>query len=244
MNTPKTIEVLDYPIFVDKLVPNKMPVKGIINTINPHSYCVAQKDAEFKKALQASDIILPDGVGIVWAAKVLKKQNIAKIAGFDMFMHTMQVLQQQSGSCFFLGASNQTLEKIKARAAVDFPQVTVHTFSPPYKPEFSKQDNQTMVATVNNAKPDVLFVGLTAPKQEKWIYNNKQFLDVETTCAIGAVFDFYAGTVQRPSKFWIDLGLEWLPRLVKEPKRLFYRNFVSTPKFMLYVLKQRVFGKK
>lgn len=244
MKEPNTIEVLNYQIFTDKLVPNQMPVKGVINTINPHSYCVSKQDSLFAEALKASTIILPDGVGIVWAAKFLKKATISKIAGYDIFIHTMTVLNQQSGSCFFLGASNDTLDKIKKRAATDFPNVTVNAFSPPYKPQFSDADNALMVATVNNAKPDVLFVGLTAPKQEKWVHLNKQNLEVETICAIGAVFDFYAGTVVRPSKFWIDLGLEWLPRLVKEPRRLFYRNFVSTPKFVLYVLKDRFFKRK
>lgn len=239
MKSPNTIEVLNYQIFTDKLVPNQMPVKGIINTINPHSYCVTKKDKLFEQALMASDILLPDGVGIVWAAKFLKKQNISKIAGYDIFMHTMQVLNNNSGSCFFLGASNQTLDKIKQRAAIDFPNVTVNVFSPPYKPQFSDEDNALMVAEVNKANPDVLFVGLTAPKQEKWVHLNKKNLKVDTICAIGAVFDFYAGTVQRPSKFWIDLGLEWLPRLVKEPKRLFYRNFVSTPKFIFYVFQHK-----
>lgn len=241
MKSSNTIDVLNYQVFTDNLVPNQMPATGIINTINPHSYCVAKQDKVFAQALMASDILLPDGVGIVWAAKFLKQQKINKIAGYDIFIHSMQVLNQQSGSCFFLGASNQTLDKIKHRAAIDFPNVTVNTFSPPYKPEFSKEDNVNMVAQVNQAQPDILFVGLTAPKQEKWVYQNKQNLDVKTTCAIGAVFDFYAGTVQRPSQFWINLGLEWLPRLVKEPKRLFYRNFVSTPKFIFYVFKHRIF---
>jgi len=100
-----------------------------------------------------------------------------------------------------------------------------------------------MCNAVNMFKPDVLFVGMTAPKQEKWVHQFKDRLQARNICAIGAVFDFYAGNVERSSEFWIKLGLEWLPRFLKEPKRLFKRNFISTPKFILEVLSFKLFGK-
>lgn len=217
--------------------------KIVVNTINPHSYCISKKDPLFEEALKASDILLPDGIGIVWAAKVLKGEKIQKIAGYDLFLHLMQQLDTTKGSCFFLGASEGTLAKIKERAKRDFPNVEVHTYSPPYKAEFSPSDSREMIAKVNDIKPDALFVGMTAPKQEKWVYQNKEALEAKAICSIGAVFDFYAGNVQRASKFWIDAGLEWLPRFLKEPRRLAERNLVSTPKFILEVLWWKVFGK-
>ena len=93
-----------------------------------------------------------------------------------------------------------------------------------------------MVEAVNAFQPDYLFVGMTAPKQEKWVYENRNKLNATLICSIGAVFDFYAGTVQRSSQFWISLGLEWFPRLLREPKRLWRRNFISTPRFIIDVL--------
>ena len=225
------------------ITPNypQFPVKEktIVNTINPHSYCVAKKDLEFKKALQQSDFLLPDGVGIVLAAKVLKGEKIQKIAGFDVFLHLMQQLNENQGSCFFLGAAPQTLALIKERTAKDFPNVKVHTFSPPYKAEFTREESKQMWEKVNAVQPDVLFVGMTAPKQEKWVYQYKEQLNANIICSIGAVFDFYAGTVKRPSKFWIKLGLEFLPRFLKEPRRLAERNLVSTPKFVFEVIKEK-----
>jgi N-acetylglucosaminyldiphosphoundecaprenol N-acetyl-beta-D-mannosaminyltransferase len=89
--------------------------------------------------------------------------------------------------------------------------------------------------------PDVLFVGMTAPKQEKWVDANKHRLKVKNIASIGAVFDFYAGNVKRSSPFWISLGLEWLPRFLKEPRRLARRNLISTPTFIADVLKQKMF---
>lgn len=227
---------------------NKQPLESIdfntikiINTINPHSYCTAKNDALFMQALKSSDILLPDGIGIVWAEKVLNGNKIKKIAGFDVFMFLMQKLNKTSGSCFFLGASEETLKKIETNIKIEFPNIQVHNYSPPYKAEFSEEDSMLMCAKVNAVKPNVLFVGMTAPKQEKWVYQNKEQLSADIICSIGAVFDFYAGNVKRSSPFWISLGLEWLPRFLKEPRRLARRNLVSTPLFIIEVLKRKIF---
>ncbi len=96
-----------------------------------------------------------------------------------------------------------------------------------------------MVNAVNDFQPDVLFVGMTAPKQEKWVYKHKDRLDAKIICAIGAVFDFYAGTVDRPQQFWINLGLEWFIRLYKEPKRMWKRYLYYGPVFVFHILKER-----
>ena len=234
------IDVMGYKVSTSIEDLNTNGPKTIINTINPHSYCVAEKDKVFKNALLASDVLIPDGVGIVLAARFLKGKAIQKIAGYDLFVHLMKVLQKESGSCFFLGASQITLDKIKERASVDYSNVKVNSYSPPYKAQFSEDDNKLMSERVNQYKPNVLFVGMTAPKQEKWVYENKDNLDTTIICSIGAVFDFYAGTVKRPNKFWIKLGLEWLPRFLKEPKRLAERNLVSTPKFLIEMLKAKL----
>lgn len=216
---------------------------NIISTINPHSYCIAKKDQDFEKALQQSDYLLPDGVGIVLAANFLIGKKIKKIAGYDLFMHFANKLNQEKGSCYFLGASTSTLEKIKSRMSIEYPQVKVGSFSPPYKAEFTAEESQQMLKKIQEFNPDVLFVGMTAPKQEKWVQNHKNEIHANVVCSIGAVFDFYAGTVKRPSAFWINLGLEWLPRLLKEPKRLFKRNFISTPRFLWEILKFKLFSR-
>lgn len=217
--------------------------KIIVNTINPHSYCVAKRDMVFKVALEQSDYLLPDGVGIVLAAKILNGRKIEKIAGYDVFIHLMQQLNKIEGTCFFLGAAPETLEKIKERAAKDFPNVSIHMLSPPYKAVFTGEESQQMWKAVNAVQPDVLFVGMTAPKQEKWVHLYKEQLHANIICSIGAVFDFYAGTVKRPSQFWIRLGLEWLPRLFQEPRRLWKRNFVSTPKFIFEIISYKFLGR-
>ena len=235
--------LLNFNVFQKSLTDIDLKSVRIINTINPHSYCISKKDKYFETALKSSDVLLPDGIGIVWAEKVLNKNKIHKIAGFDLFQYLMQHLNETHGSCFFLGASEDTLKLIHKNISVDYPNVNIASYSPPYKPEFSDEDSLMMCEKVNKEKPNVLFVGMTAPKQEKWVYYNEKNIEASTICSIGAVFDFYAGNVKRSSPFWINLGLEWLPRLVKEPKRLFKRNFVSSPKFVLEVLSYKLFGK-
>jgi len=230
--------VLGYNIFKQSIEAiNLKNSKQVINTINPHSYCVAKKDIKFRKALQKSDILIPDGIGIVWAIKILIHKRIKRITGADLQSYLLNILNKKHGKIFYLGSSPLTLNKIKVRIKKEYPNIIFSCFSPPYKPEFTKEENNEIIDIINNFNPDVVFVGMTAPKQEKWSYNLKNELNVNIIASIGAAFDFYAGTVKRSNPLWIKFGLEWLPRLVREPKRLWRRNFVSTPCFIIDVLK-------
>ena len=238
------VQLIDYSIFKGELMDYSFTDKTLINTINQYSYCIGQTDSEFKKALQGSDILLPDGMAIVAAIQVLSKKKIKKIAGSDVHQFLLNNLNERGGSCFYLGSSETTLLKIKERIALDFPNIKVNTFSPPYKSEFSAKENQEMINAVNNLKPDILFIGMTAPKQEKWAFQNKEQLDAKIICCIGAVFDFYAGTVMRPNPFWIKIHLEWLIRLLKEPKRLWKRYLYYGPVFIISILRKKFQLKK
>ena len=235
-----TVPLKNYSVFNGNLNQIGFNQKTLINTINQYSFCIAEEDSAFKKSLVGSDILLPDGMAIVAAVRLLSGKKIKKIAGADIHQHLLQELHQKGGSCFYLGSSENTLSKIKERLALEFPNITVSTFSPPFKSEFSHTDNEKMIETVNDFEPDVLFVGMTAPKQEKWAFAHKEQLDTKIICTIGAVFDFYAGTVERPSPFWINLKLEWFIRLVKEPKRMWKRYLYYGPVFIKHILAQKI----
>jgi N-acetylglucosaminyldiphosphoundecaprenol N-acetyl-beta-D-mannosaminyltransferase len=234
-----TVPLINYSIFNGNLNQIGFAHKTLVNTINQYSFCIAEEDIAFKKSLQYSDVLLPDGMAIVAAVRLLTGQKIKKIAGADIHHYLLQELNKKGGSCFYLGSSENTLLKIKERVLIDFPNIRVGTFSPPFKAAFSQTDNEVMVETVNAFQPDVLFVGMTAPKQEKWAYTHKAQLDTKMICTIGAVFDFYAGTVERPSQFWINLKLEWFVRLVKEPKRMWKRYLYYGPVFIKHILEYR-----
>lgn len=213
--------------------------KNLINTINPHSFVIAKSDVEFSNALKSSDILLPDGIGIVWAVKLLTGKRIKKIAGSDIHFHLLNKANIEKLRVFYMGSSEKTLAKIKEKISTNYPNIKSGVYSPPFKEYFSHEENRRMINMVNKFKPDILFVGMTAPKQEKWAFANKDHLAATTICCIGAVFDFYAGTVKRPPKWVIKIGLEWLGRFIKEPSRMWRRNFISTPIFIFDVLKEK-----
>jgi N-acetylglucosaminyldiphosphoundecaprenol N-acetyl-beta-D-mannosaminyltransferase len=233
------IPFIDYSIFNGDLSQIGFTQKILINTINQYSFCIAEKDSKFKLALLRSDVLLPDGEAVVAAVRRLTGQRIRKIAGADIHLHLLQELEQKGGSCYYLGSTEATLLKIKERMAVEYPNVRVGTYSPPYKSEFLYNKQSNKVRAVNAFQPDVLFVGMTAPKQEKWVYSHRADLDAKIICCIGAVFDFYAGTVERPSPFWINLRLEWFIRLVKEPKRMWKRYLYYGPVFIKLILREK-----
>lgn len=212
-----------------------------MSCINPHSLVVSRTDKLFKEALDESDILLPDGSGIILAAKILGKPIHERVAGLDFFTGLSSVANNEKKiKYFFLGSTDNVLEKISKRIADEYQNIEVcGVLSPPFKTEFTVADNDLMIQIINDAKPDVLWVGMTAPKQEKWIYQNRDKLDVPLMGAIGAVFDFYAGTIKRSPEWACKMGLEWLPRLLREPKRLFRRNFISSPVFLLMVFKNK-----
>ncbi|MDA7742033.1 WecB/TagA/CpsF family glycosyltransferase [Francisellaceae bacterium] len=237
----QNLNIMNYRVFIGELSKIKLSGqdKQVINTLNPHSYVTASKDEVFERALKSSDILLPDGSGIVLAAKYINKQNIKKIAGADLHDYLLEELHKSSGRCFYMGASKITLDKIHKKLAVNFPNIVVESFSPSFNPAFTDKENQEIISKINDFKPDVLFIGMTAPKQEKWLYEFKDQLNFKLAASIGAVFDFYAGTAKRSSPFWVKLHLEWLPRLLKEPRRLWQRTLVSTPLFLWEMAKAK-----
>lgn len=230
---------IDYSVFSESLEEMVNGDSLMVNAMNQYSYCLANKDEEFKKSLQQSNVLFPDRVAVVFAMNFLTGKKVNKIAGADVHHHLLNELNTKSGKCFYLGASNPTLKKITEKIALQFPNIKVGIFSPPFKSEFSEAENAEMIARVNDFNPDVLFVGMTAPNQEKWTYVHKEKLDVKIICTIGAVFDFYAGNINRASQVWINLGLEWFIRLVKEPKRMWRRYLYFGPVFIWLICKEK-----
>lgn len=219
--------------------------KTLINTINAHSFNTAQKDELFAESLAKCDYLLPDGVSIVMACKLLRKKDCPeqRCPGWDLFEAEMTKLSQTGGRVMFMGSSEKVLGLIRERVKVDYPNVEVVTYSPPYKPEFSAEDSQAIIDAINAAQPDLLWIGMTAPKQEKWIYSHWKDLNISCHAgSIGAVFDFYAGTVERAPLSWQKLGLEWLHRLLSDPKRLWRRYLIGNPLFVWNVMRQQLFG--
>lgn len=225
--------------------------KLLINTVNAHSFNTAKKDQLFADALTNGDVLIPDGVSIVKACKWIKAKSQPKerIAGWDLFSFEMEKLERESEELrtkseeskivMFMGSSQKVLDLIVKRAAEVYPHLKVVTYSPPYKPEFSDEDNKAIIDAINAANPDLLWIGMTAPKQEKWTYSHWNELNIHCHVGtIGAVFDFFAGTVERAPIWWQEHGLEWLYRLIKEPKRMWRRYIIGNSLFLWNMVKE------
>ena len=212
----------------------------VVDCLNPHSFVTALSDDDYRKALETCDYLVPDGEGICMAMKWVKGVKIHKIAGDDIHNHLLKKLNDINGKAFYFGSSEKVLRLIADRIHREYPAITVETLSPSYCEELSEEESQDAVKKIDSFNPDVLFVSMTAPKQEKWIACNIDHIKTpKLIAAIGGVFDFFAGTHKRAPEWAVRMKMEWLVRLLKEPRRMWKRNFVSTPKFMLYVFCHR-----
>jgi N-acetylglucosaminyldiphosphoundecaprenol N-acetyl-beta-D-mannosaminyltransferase len=243
-------EILSYPVWSGTIAGCRDEIAAILGAdrrdcrwlacLNPHSYVIAKGDPEFAAALRAADWLLPDGVGIAIAARILGRQLPGRITGFDIFEAVMTLLDARGGSVFFLGTDEATLAAIAARMRTDYPAIRLAgCHAPPFAPDHDADELARIVEGVNRSAADVLWVGMTAPKQEKLILRVRDQLDVRLAGAIGAVFDFYAGRVPRPHPAFRQVGLEWLPRLLREPRRLWRRMAISAPLFLLDLARAR-----
>ena len=245
----KTLTILGSKAELSTLPEGKL----LINTINAHSYNTALKDTLFAEALSCGDVLIPDGVSIVKACRWIgaKSQPQERIAGWDLFDYEMNRLERESEAStakgespktvMFMGSSQKVLDLIVKRAAEVYPHLKVATYSPPYKPEFTDEDNRAIITAIHASNPDLLWIGMTAPKQEKWTYSHWSELDIHCHVGtIGAVFDFFAGTVARAPLWWQNHGLEWLYRLLKEPRRMWRRYILGNTLFLKNILTEKL----
>jgi len=192
-----------------------------ITTPNPEIIVLAQKDEYYKKILNEADLAIADGVGIIFAGKIIGQKIKERISGVDL---AEVILKQSDSRIFLLGAKNRATEIISRKYS------SVVGFS---------EDVNDAIKVINESKPEILFVALGAPKQEKWIYENlKNIPSVSIAIGVGGAFDFISGKVLRAPKFLRASGLEWLWRLIIQPRRI-KRIYAAVVKFMILVLKSK-----
>src|SRR6185295_11762860 len=207
--------------------------------VNPHSLVAARSDAQAREALATSDLRFADGAGLLLVGRLRGIAFPDRIAGPDLVPRLSDALQSGGGGrYFFLGSTPEVLGRIEARMARSWPAIrVVGTLSPPFR-ETTEAEEAAQVAAINAARPDVLWVGMTAPKQELWVARNRHRLEVPLVGSVGAAFDYLAQTKTRSPRWFREHGLEWLPRLVMEPTRLWRRTFLSAPLFLWYSLRE------
>ena len=196
----------------------------------------AMHDEGLCSLLNNADMVLPDGAGVVLASKILKNPLKQKVAGVDFADNLLGVLAQTGGSVYLLGSKPGIAELAAEKMLAKHPGLTIAGMADGYFKE-----EAPVVEKINAVKPDVLFVCLGAPKQEKFMVAHKQELQVKLMAGLGGSLDSFAGTVKRAPKWMINLSLEWLYRLIKEPKR--FKRMLRLPKFLWAVCLKRIGGR-
>ena len=200
-----------------------------------------QNDSEFKKIYQDADLVLADGMPLVWAAKFLGTFLYERVCGSDLFIKLCEISARKKFRVFFLGGSPGDAKRAKEELTCRNPGLLVEgVYCPPFGFEKDKQENKKIVELIKAANADILFVGLGAPKQEKWIYEHYNEIKVPVSIGVGISFSFAAGTIKRAPVWMQKSGLEWLWRLMMEPRRLWKRYLVNDMMFFWLVLKQKL----
>lgn len=228
---------------IDGFIQNKTP--SYVVTPNVDHIVKLEKDKEFLEVYDNADLILTDGMPLIWISKLLKMPIKEKVSGSDLFPKVCELANEKRYSIFLLGAAEGVALKAAENLKDKYKNLKIAgTYSPSYGFEKKDDEIKEIINKVNIAKPDILAVGLGAPKQEKFIYKYKDKLNVPVSLAIGASIDFEAGNLERAPIWMQRSGLEWLYRLCKEPKRLFKRYIVDDMKIIGIFIKYKNLNRK
>lgn len=204
-------------------------------TPNSEMVMAAVKDKEFENILNGADLLTADGIGIIYASKILGNTISERAAGYDISLKILDMLASSGKTLYLFGAAPGVAETAKKKLEDKFPGIKIVGLHNGY---FDEAEEKKIIGDINCKNPDVLFVCLGSPKQEKWIFNNKDTLNAKVAMGLGGCLDVYAGNVKRAPDIYIKLGLEWFYRLVKEPKRFF--RMLALPKFMIKVIWHKI----
>jgi len=213
---------------------------GYVVTPNVDHIIKIENDNDFRQVYQNADLVLTDGKPLIWISRLMGTPIKEKISGSDLFPELCQMAAQKGYKIFLLGAADGIAVKAAENMKTLYQGIQIAgTYSPPFGFEQNIEEINKVIKKVQDTKPDILVVGLGAPKQEKFIYNYLEQLNVPVSLGLGASIDFMAGNIRRAPKWMSELGLEWFYRFLKEPRRLFKRYFIDDFKIFILVWKYR-----
>ncbi|RKQ34318.1 WecB/TagA/CpsF family glycosyltransferase [Oceanobacillus halophilus] len=207
--------------------------KTFVVTANPEVVMKANEEKEFKQYLEQADYITADGIGIVKAASILNNPLPERVTGFDTMMQLLDVANEKEYRIFLLGAQRETLDKAISKIEANYKNIHIVGSND----GFFDWENNNIAERIAELKPDITFVALGVPRQEKWISENITKFEQGVFIGVGGSFDAVAGTVKRAPIFWQKLNLEWFYRLMKQPTR--WRRMLALPRFAFRILKQK-----
>ena len=230
-------DLVDHPDVLAAIVSRPMAAPLIVTLVNPHTVMNCRASRPIRDAVLASDLILPDGVGIALAARLLGLPRHGRIPGPSLVLNLCRDGRSSGLRHYFYGGAPGVARNMAARLSTAFPGLEVAGwYSPPLLDPTLQDDH---CARINEARPDVIWVGLGSPKQELWMARNAAELKARAVIGVGAAFDFHSGNVSWAPEWVRRIGLEWAYRLAVEPRRMWRRN-LDSPWFLGLVLKQRV----
>lgn len=210
-----------------------------IYTPNPEIVMRAGRDEEFKKIINSASLNLCDGIGLMIASKLKKKPLKSRVTGYDTSIKILELMNERHLSLFLLGAKPGIAEKAIERINNDYPNIVIAGYNNGYfngshNGHASSNEEEALIQKINDSKADAIFVGMGAGYQEKFIYYNKDKLKTKLAIANGGVIDVLAGNVKIAPAFIRKIGMEWLYRLIKEPKR--FKRQLDIPKFLMKII--------
>jgi N-acetylglucosaminyldiphosphoundecaprenol N-acetyl-beta-D-mannosaminyltransferase len=213
----------------------------LVATANVDHVIQALRDVEFRRIYHALDLSVVDGVPLLWAARFLGRPLIERVNGTDLFVRLCEHASQKGYRVFLLGAPPGVASRAASQLTRRFPGLqVVGTYAPPLGFDTDDLENQKIVEMIRQARPDILFVGLGAPKQEKWAHRHLSELNVPVIVGVGASFEYLAGQTRRAPRWMQRAGLEWLFRVASQPGRYWKRYLVRDVQFVPLLLREKL----
>lgn len=206
-------------------------------TPNPEIVLECRKNRKLAAAVRAADMVLPDGVGVIYASRILGTPIKNRLPGIDFASALMARMSECGKKVFLLGAKSGVAELAAERLTERYPGLEICGVNDGY---FAQEDNELVLEKINALSPDLILVCLGAPRQEIWMKNNAELLNAGLMIGLGGAMDVYAGVVERAPRKWRKLGLEWLYRLIKEPRRI--KRMIKLPGILFAALWRRIGG--
>jgi N-acetylglucosaminyldiphosphoundecaprenol N-acetyl-beta-D-mannosaminyltransferase len=209
-----------------------------------HGIMECKRQERVRSVHNSASLIVPDGMPLVYISRLAGHKNTGRVYGPDLLLEICKQSLVHGYKHFFFGTTEATLARLKDRLVRDFPGIRiVGAYAPPFRP-LTPDENVETISRINACEPDIVWVGLSTPKQECWMAENRRALNAPVLIGVGAAFDFHAGNVPQAPRWMQPLCLEWLFRLLQEPRRLWKRYLLNTPQFLLLVTLQGLGLKK
>lgn len=231
LNMDETVSIVEEYLKSDKL--------NVIFTPNTEIVMAAKEDETIKEMVNSADIVIPDGIGLIYGSKIRKKPLKERVTGFDISIKMLEIANENKYSIYLLGGKDGVARDAGEKIKKDYPDVNVAGyhhgfFKGSHRDILDSEEESMIVNEINSLNPDIIFVGLGFPGQEKWIYHNRNRINSKVIIGNGGVMDILAGNAKRAPEIYQKLGLEWLYRLIKEPSRI--TRQIALPKFVISIL--------